>query len=130
MGGSVQLPAAAASGVRHIQELRGPVARGFHGWQRRGDAWQGDLVRAQGGGQRRWQEEVSASCGRVLRHAEPPEFPISWLVSGCPLLECARCRLAFGHRQPSAEVLSSQTLRCWVPDLTGVLREFLAQPYR
>merc|ERR1712023_590347 len=66
-------------------KLRGPVARGVHGWQRRGDAWQGDLVRAQGGGQRWRQEEVSATCGWVLRHAEPQDFPISWLVSGCPL---------------------------------------------
>merc|ERR1711862_539389 len=57
--GAVQLPAAAAAGVRHLQELRGPLPRGLHGWQRRGDAWQGDLVRAEGGGRRGWQEEVS-----------------------------------------------------------------------
>merc|ERR1712087_270384 len=63
--GSVQLPAAAAARVRHLQELRGPVARGFHGRQRRCDAWQGHLLRAQGGGRRRRQEEVSASSGRV-----------------------------------------------------------------
>merc|ERR1712039_115652 len=61
--GSVQLPAAAAPGVRHLQELRGPLPRCLHGWQRCGHAWQGDLVRAQGRGwRRRRQEEVSAEC--------------------------------------------------------------------
>merc|ERR1711988_389375 len=65
--GSVQLPAAAAPGVRHLQELRGPLPRCFHGWQRRGDAWESHLVRAQGGGwRRRRQEEVSAE-----RHISP-----------------------------------------------------------
>merc|ERR1712066_545658 len=65
--GSVQLPAAAAPGVRHLQELRGPVPRCLHGWQRRGDAWQSHLVRAQGRGWRCWrQEEVSAE-----RHISP-----------------------------------------------------------
>ena len=39
--GAVQLPAPAALGVRHLQELRGPVPRRLHGWQRRGDAGQG-----------------------------------------------------------------------------------------
>merc|ERR1711948_192025 len=56
--GAVQFPATAAVGVRHLQELRGPVARRLHGWQRRGDAWQGDLLRAQGGGRGRRQEKV------------------------------------------------------------------------
>merc|ERR1711972_582688 len=45
--GAVQLPAAAAPGLRHVQELRGPFPCRLHGWQRRGDAWQGYLVRAQ-----------------------------------------------------------------------------------
>merc|ERR1712217_214877 len=58
--GAVQLPATAAPGVRYLQELRGSLARCLHGWQRRGDAWQGHLVRAQGRGWRCWwQEEVS-----------------------------------------------------------------------
>merc|ERR1711972_156709 len=62
--GSVQLPAAAAVGLRHLQELRGPLARCLHGWQWCGDAWQGHLLRAQGGGWRcRRQEEVSIGCG-------------------------------------------------------------------
>merc|ERR1711972_1307367 len=58
--GAVQLPAAAAAGVRHVQELRGPFACRFHGWQRSCDAWESDLLRAEGGGCRRRQEEVSA----------------------------------------------------------------------
>merc|ERR1711976_598860 len=57
--GSVQLSAAAASSVRHFQELRGPLSRGLHGRQRRGDARQGHFMRAQGGGCRRRQKEVS-----------------------------------------------------------------------
>merc|ERR1711941_151770 len=60
--GPVQLPASAAVGCRHLQELRGPVPRGLHGRQRSRHVGQGDLVRAQGGGRRRWQEEVS-QCG-------------------------------------------------------------------
>merc|ERR1712050_533840 len=56
--GPVQLPAPAAAGVRHLQELRGPLPRGLHGRQRCGDAWEGDLLRAEGGSRRRWQEEV------------------------------------------------------------------------
>merc|ERR1712187_1048412 len=68
--GSVQLPAAAAIGLRHLQELRGPLARGLHGWQWRGHAWQGHLLRAQGGGWWcRWQEEVSAECGDLASMA-------------------------------------------------------------
>merc|ERR1712039_394895 len=46
--GAVQLPAAAASGVRHLQELRGPLPGCVHGWKWRGDAWQGHLLRAEG----------------------------------------------------------------------------------
>merc|ERR1712113_848815 len=55
----VQVPATAAVGVRQFQELRGLVTRCFHGRQWRRDAWQGRLVRAEGGGSRRRQEEVS-----------------------------------------------------------------------
>merc|ERR1711982_323670 len=57
--GPVQLPAPAALGVRHLQELRGPVPCCLHGWQRCCHAWQGHLLRAQGGGFRRRQEEMS-----------------------------------------------------------------------
>merc|ERR1711862_426349 len=64
--GSVQLPAAAAARVRHLQELRGPVARGVHGRQWCCDAWQGHLLRAQGGGWRRRQEEVSWERGPAV----------------------------------------------------------------
>merc|ERR1712217_592408 len=46
--GAVQLPAAAAIGVRHFQELRGPLPRCVHGRKRGGDAWQGHFLRAQG----------------------------------------------------------------------------------
>merc|ERR1711972_265559 len=69
--GAVQLPAAAASGLRHLQELRGPLPRCLHGWQRCGHAWQGDLLRAQGGGRRcRRQEEMSAArCARSDTYA-------------------------------------------------------------
>merc|ERR1712217_963147 len=56
--GAVQLPASAALGVRHLQELRGPLARRLHGWQWSGDAWQGHLLRAQGRcGWWRWRQE-------------------------------------------------------------------------
>merc|ERR1712124_133537 len=58
--GSVQLPASAAFGLRHLQELRGPVPCCLHGWQRCGDAWQGGELRAQGGRRQGWQEEVRA----------------------------------------------------------------------
>merc|ERR1719281_1370675 len=52
--------ASAAAGLRHLQELRGPLACGLHGRQRRGDAWQGGRVREEGGGCGSWrQEEVS-----------------------------------------------------------------------
>merc|ERR1711975_183704 len=65
--GAVQLPAAAAARVRHLQELRGPLPRGLHGWQRCGDARQGGVLRAEGGGQcRRGQEEVSNFAGFLL----------------------------------------------------------------
>merc|ERR1711920_680103 len=56
--GAVQLPAPAALGVRQLQELRGPLPRRLHGRQRRRHAWQGHLLRAEGGGGCRWQEEV------------------------------------------------------------------------
>ena len=46
--GSVQLPAPAASRVRHLQELRGSVSGCCHGWQRRRDAWKGGEPRAKG----------------------------------------------------------------------------------
>merc|ERR1712086_503799 len=59
--GGVLLPASAASGVRQLQELRGPFARRLHGWQRRGDAWKGHCLRAEGGCRRQGrQEEVKA----------------------------------------------------------------------
>merc|ERR1712187_326400 len=70
--GGVQLPAAAAARVRHIQELRGPLARRVHGRQRRGDAGQGHRLRAKGGGGRRWQEEVSGSA----RHTDKSRVEI------------------------------------------------------
>merc|ERR1711970_286744 len=56
--GAVQLPATAAARLRHLQELRGPIPRRVHGWERRGDAGQGGVLRAQGGGCRGRQEEV------------------------------------------------------------------------
>merc|ERR1712157_187975 len=64
--GAMQLPASAALGVRHLQELRGPLPSRLHGWKWCGDAWQGHLLRAQGrrGWRSRRQEEVS--CGRYL----------------------------------------------------------------
>merc|ERR1719499_1029704 len=46
--GAVQLPAAAATGVRHLQELRGSLPRCVHGRKRGGYAWQGHFLRAQG----------------------------------------------------------------------------------
>merc|ERR1712151_692261 len=57
--GPVQLPASAAVGLRHLQELRGPLPCGVHGWQRCCHVGQGHLLRAQGGSCFRRQEEVS-----------------------------------------------------------------------
>merc|ERR1712066_1210939 len=42
--GAVQLPASAALGVRHFQELRGPLPRCLHGRKRCCDAWKGYLL--------------------------------------------------------------------------------------
>merc|ERR1712060_148820 len=71
--GSVQLPAAAVAGLRHVQELRGPLPRRVHGRQRGGDAWQGHLVREEGGGRRWRQEEVIAF--RLPRTWDAPHAP-------------------------------------------------------
>merc|ERR1712194_379183 len=68
-----------------------------------GDAWQGDLLRAQGGGRCRRQEEVSASRGWVPRHVEPPVFPISWLVLPSPGKCSLRASCVFVYRHLSAE---------------------------
>merc|ERR1719222_1084429 len=58
--GRVQLRAAAAPCVRHLQELRGPLPRGVHGRQRRGHARKSYLVREKGRWRwRRRQKEVS-----------------------------------------------------------------------
>merc|ERR1712151_1316735 len=46
---NMQLPATAASGMRHVQELRGPFSCCFHGWQWCCDVGQGDFLRTQGG---------------------------------------------------------------------------------
>merc|ERR1712014_456198 len=81
--GAVQLPASAAARVRYLQELRGPLARRLHGRQWRGDAWEGDLLRAQGGGGCRWQEEVGAmQVYHVLRCPFRSCGPLVQLV-GC-----------------------------------------------
>merc|ERR1712157_650154 len=70
---------AAAACVRYLQELRGLVARGLHGRQWCRHAREGDLMRAQGGGRRRWQEEVSwRTCFHgYLRIAGFPKLPVS-----------------------------------------------------
>merc|ERR1712060_529270 len=75
--GPVQLRATAALGVRHVQELRGLVARGVHGWEWCGDVGQGHLLRAQGGSRWRRQEEVrSPRLGRpkVEKIVEVPQI--------------------------------------------------------
>merc|ERR1711862_594321 len=56
--GSVQLPAPAASCVRHLQELRGSFSRRLHGWKRLCHVGQGRQLREEGGGQGHWQEEM------------------------------------------------------------------------
>merc|ERR1711920_1028070 len=60
--GSVQLPAAATSGVRYLQELRGSLPCSLHGRQRSCHVGQSHLLRAQGGGRCWRQEEVSSPC--------------------------------------------------------------------
>merc|ERR1711997_665534 len=42
--GAVQLPATAATSVRHLQKLRGALASRFYGWQWCCDARQGGLM--------------------------------------------------------------------------------------
>merc|ERR1712146_842942 len=81
--GAVHVPAAAAARVRHLQELRGPLPCRLHGRQRRGDAWEGGLLREEGGGKRRrWQEEVG-----LAERPEPcpcgfPALRPVWLEAG------------------------------------------------
>merc|ERR1712166_203329 len=63
--GRMLLPASAAARRRHLQELRGSLACGFHGWQRCGHVGQGHLLRAnrccrQGW----WQEEMRSWISR------------------------------------------------------------------
>merc|ERR1711972_415518 len=72
--GSVQLPAAAAARLRHVQELRGPFPCRIHGRQWRRYVGKGGVLRAQGGGRRRRQEEVSLLLRRSPGHvsALPP----------------------------------------------------------
>merc|ERR1711865_1320849 len=69
--GRVLLPAAAAAGVRLLQELRGPLACGLHGRERCGHAREGGQLRAQGGGRRRWQEEMSLPSRPLLDWVPP-----------------------------------------------------------
>merc|ERR1711976_681809 len=64
--GPVQLPAPAAVGGGHLQELRGTFSCRLHGREWCRDAWQGHLLRAKGGGLRRWQEEVSQSSSLLF----------------------------------------------------------------
>merc|ERR1712146_151781 len=81
--GAVLLPAAAAARLRHLQELRGPLPRGFHGRQRRGDAREGGVLRAQGGGQRRrWQEEVGDMEGAEWFPRGFPAVRPVWVEAG------------------------------------------------
>merc|ERR1711957_15729 len=58
--GAMQFPATTASRVRHLQELRRSLSCCFHGRQRCGHAWQGHLMREEGGGRQGRQEEMSA----------------------------------------------------------------------
>merc|ERR1712187_939861 len=57
--GRVLVPATAAIGLRHLQELRGPVTCRIHGWQWRRHVGQGGELRTENGGCRWRQEEVS-----------------------------------------------------------------------
>merc|ERR1712060_398933 len=61
--GPMLLPAPAAIGMRHVQELRGLVARRVHGRQRCGHVGKGCLLRAERGGRRGRQGKVIvANC--------------------------------------------------------------------
>merc|ERR1712139_259868 len=70
--GRMFLSTSAAACVRHIQELRGPLPCCLHGWQRCGDAWKSDLMRAEGGWRQGWRQEevrgvfLAARVGTVL----------------------------------------------------------------
>merc|ERR1711972_1109345 len=90
----VQFPTAAASGLRHVQELRGLVPRGLHGWQWRGDVGQGRLLRAEGGGCGWRQEEVSTAMpGAATCTAwEAPERVVGAARAAChaPILYSKR----------------------------------------
>merc|ERR1711879_286899 len=56
--GAVQFPAAAATRLRHIQELRRPFACRIHGRKRCRDARESHLLRTERGRRQRWQEKV------------------------------------------------------------------------
>merc|ERR1712014_467056 len=69
--GRVLLPATAAVGMRHLQELRGSLARRFHGRERRCDVGQGRELREEGGGRKGRQEEMSKFyLGRPHSHVQ------------------------------------------------------------
>merc|ERR1711937_882713 len=75
--GRMLLPATAASGVRQLQELRGPLARGFHGRERRCDVGQGRELRKEGGGRKGRQEEMSKLyVGKPRAHVQSMRLKI------------------------------------------------------
>merc|ERR1711997_366280 len=97
--GAVQFPAAAATCLRHVQELRRPFACRIHGRKRCRDARESHLLRTERGRRQRWQEEVGFElhvqhvCGRpcirssitrsILGGLEPSLVDETILTVGC-----------------------------------------------
>merc|ERR1712176_169967 len=99
--GPVLLPAPAALGVRHVQELRGFVTRRVHGWQRCGHVGQGGLMRAEGGGRRWRQEEMSVVlCSNFAPRAEG----LASLGGPCGLCAVVQRGRARAAREPTARL--------------------------
>merc|ERR1712060_958782 len=107
--GAMQLSTSAASGLRHIQELRGFVACCIHGWQRRGHVGQGRLLRAQGGGCGWGQEEVSTELAGTWTASAAPEcvLGVFWAARDATAF-CSKCHAGGRQRRFCAGACESK----------------------
>merc|ERR1712014_527859 len=82
--GAVQFPAAAATCLRHIQELRRPFACRIHGRKRCRDARESHLLRKERGRRQRWQEKnrIQSPCTACLWSAMHQVFYDSLYILG------------------------------------------------
>merc|ERR1711865_425119 len=90
--GRVHFPATAAIGMRFIQKLRGPLARCLHGWQWRGDAWQGHLLRTEdGSGWGRKEEGSRTPTGSRTPNCRGEAWGVAAHESSIMQLSCSMC---------------------------------------